>query len=110
MDWGTGHLTIIVGTGDGAFANNNCPQDRAFVNFFQMTRVCPGVCPGGMLGVGIDSHINRVCNSTLFCPRVQNYSSCFKDSLQNKTKKVIPTSTIIKKTNIIHPRNNFNLK
>ena len=25
MDWGVRHLTIIVGTGDGAFANKNCP-------------------------------------------------------------------------------------
>ena len=43
MDWGAGHLTIIVGTGGGAFANKNCPQDRAFEHFFQM----PGVCLGG---------------------------------------------------------------
>ena len=53
MDWGAGHLTIIVGTGGGAFANKNCPQDRAFEHFFQM----PGGLPGGMLAAGIDSHI-----------------------------------------------------
>ena len=58
MDWGAGHLTIIVGTGGGAFDNKNCPQDRAFEQFFQMPRVCPGVCPGGMLAAGIDSHIS----------------------------------------------------
>ena len=37
---GAGHLTIIVGTGGagggGAFANKNCPQGRAFEQFFQM--------------------------------------------------------------------------
>ena len=44
---GGGHLTIIVGTGGGTFANKNCPQDRAFEQFFQMPGVCPGVCPGG---------------------------------------------------------------
>ena len=26
MDWGAGHLTIIVGTGGGAFVDKNCPQ------------------------------------------------------------------------------------
>ena len=43
MDWGRGggHLTIIVGTGDGAFANKNCPQGRAFEQYFQT----PGGCP-----------------------------------------------------------------
>ena len=32
------HLTIIVGTGGGAFANKNCPQCWAFDHFFK----CPG--------------------------------------------------------------------
>ena len=50
-------MTIIVGTGGGAFANKNCPQGQAFEQFFQMPGVCPGVCPGGMLAAGIDSHI-----------------------------------------------------
>ena len=53
MDWGAGHLTIIVETGGGAFTNKNCPQGRAFEQFFQM----PGVCPGGMLAAGTDWHI-----------------------------------------------------
>ena len=52
MDWGVGHLTIIVGTGGGTFANKNCPQSCAFDHFFQMSRVCRG----GMLGLE-DSHI-----------------------------------------------------
>ena len=47
MDWGAGHLSIIVGTGGRAFANKNCPQGRALEQFFQMPGVCPGVCPGG---------------------------------------------------------------
>ena len=58
MDWRAGHLTTTEETGVGAFANKNCPQGRAFEQFFQM----PGVCPGGMLAAGIDSHIRtRVC-------------------------------------------------
>ena len=56
MDWRSGHLNTTEGTGGGAFANKNCPQGRAF-EFFQMSGVCPGVCPGGMLAAGIDSHI-----------------------------------------------------
>ena len=55
MDWGAGHLTIIVGTGGGAFANKNCPQGQAFEQFFQMPGVYPG---GGMLAAGIDSYIS----------------------------------------------------
>ena len=53
MDWEARHLTIIVGTGGGAFASENCPQDRAFDQFLKM----PGACPGGMLAAGINSHI-----------------------------------------------------
>ena len=40
MDWGAGHLTIIVGTGGGAFADKNCPQARGM----------PGGMPGGLPG------------------------------------------------------------
>ena len=39
--------------GGGAFASENCPQDRAFDQFLKM----PGACPGGMLAAGINSHI-----------------------------------------------------
>ena len=53
MDWRAGHLTVIVGTGGGAFANNSCPQCQAFDQFFPM----PGGLPGGMLMAGVDSHI-----------------------------------------------------
>ena len=42
MDWGAGHLTIIVETGGGVFTNKNCPQGRVFHHFFQMLGVCPG--------------------------------------------------------------------
>ena len=53
-----GHLTFIVGTGDGDNDNKNCPQGRAFDQLFQR----PGVFPGrGMLAAGIDSHITLVC-------------------------------------------------
>ena len=48
MDWRAGHLTTTEGTGGGAFANKNCPQDRAFEQFFQM----PGICPEGGGGGG----------------------------------------------------------
>ena len=34
MDWRAGHLNTTEGTGDGAFANKNCPQGRAFEIFF----------------------------------------------------------------------------
>ena len=65
MGWGARHLTIIVGTGGGAFANKNCLQGRACELFFQMPGVYPGVCPGGggMLVAGIDSHINNDDNN-----------------------------------------------
>ena len=46
MDWRAGHLTTTEGTGDGAFANKNCPQGRALENLFK----CPGMpegFPGG---------------------------------------------------------------
>ena len=58
-----GHLTIIVGTGGGAFANKNYPQGRAFDKTFQVPGVCRGVCPRGgcsRLESGIDSHIRLV--------------------------------------------------
>ena len=56
MDWGIGHLTVIVRTGGGVFANESCPQGRAFNQFLPI----PGVSRGrGMLAVGIDSHINH---------------------------------------------------
>ena len=49
MDWGAGHLTIIVGTGDVVFANINC---RPFDQFFQI----PGVCPGDACGWNCLAH------------------------------------------------------
>ena len=51
------HLAIIVGTGGGAFANKNCPQGRAFDEFFSSARGLPG---GGILVAGIDSHITNM--------------------------------------------------
>ena len=58
MDREAGYLTIIVGTGGGAFENNNCSQGRAFDQFFQRSEVCLGFARGGgMLEAGIDSHI-----------------------------------------------------
>ena len=62
MDWRAGHLTTTEGTGSRAFANKNCPRGRAFELFFQMPWVCSGVCPGGMLTAGIDSHISKEKN------------------------------------------------
>ena len=55
MDWRAGHLTTTEGTEGGAFANENCPQGRAFEQFFQLPGGLPG---GGMLAAGIDSHIS----------------------------------------------------
>ena len=59
MDRGARYLTIIVGTGSGALDNKNYRQGRAFDQFFQLPGVCLGVCRGGggMLALGIDSHI-----------------------------------------------------
>ena len=55
---GGGHLTIIVGMGDGAFATQKLPaRGRAFDHLFQMPGFCPEIFPGGMLAAGIDSHI-----------------------------------------------------
>ena len=49
MDWGAGHLAIIVGMGSRAFANN----------FFKCPRYARGFARGGegVLVSGIDSHI-----------------------------------------------------
>ena len=42
--------------GRGVFANESCPQGRAFNQFLPI----PGVSRGrGMLAAGIDSHINH---------------------------------------------------
>ena len=58
---GTRHLTIVVGKGRGAFANENCLQGRAFDQSFES----PRGLPGWMLAAGIDSHIiYRNCKST----------------------------------------------
>ena len=52
--------------GGRAFANKNCPQGRAFDQFFQMLGVFPGVYGGGgMLAAGIDSHIIFNCSLIL---------------------------------------------
>ena len=56
LDWGAGHLTILVGTGGGVFSNKNCPQGRTFDHLFQLPGVWPGVCIRGKLAAGIDSH------------------------------------------------------
>ena len=61
MDWGAGHLTIIVRTWDGALADKNCPQGRAFEQFFQM----PGYARGWMLAAGIDSYITVTWPTTV---------------------------------------------
>ena len=54
IDWGAGHLTVIVGTVGGAFGNKNCPLGRAFDHFFK----CLGFAEeGGMLAAGIGPHI-----------------------------------------------------
>ena len=50
MDWGAGHFTVIVGTGD--VVNENCLLSQALDNFFSNAQGLPG----GMLAAGIDSH------------------------------------------------------
>ena len=47
MDLGARHLTIIVGTGDGAFANKNCPQAWVFDHFFKCLGFARGFAQEG---------------------------------------------------------------
>ena len=63
MDRGAGHLAIIVGTGGGAFANENCRLGQAFDHFIN----CPGICLGGMLAPGIESHIIIILYQVFIC-------------------------------------------
>ena len=56
----TGHLTIIVGTGGGAFANK-----KFLNNFFKCLGYAWGFCPGGgggggMLMAGSDLYVTTV--------------------------------------------------
>ena len=69
MDWRAGHLTTTEGTRGGAFANKNCPQGRAFEQFFQMRGGLPG---GWMFAAGINSHIMRTlsCAFLISCKKV----------------------------------------
>ena len=63
MEWRAGHLTTTEGTGDGAFANKNCPQG-GHLKKNSNARDMPGGLPGGgMLAARIDSHI--MCESIL---------------------------------------------
>ena len=66
MDWGAAGRAFDHHSrkGDGAFANKNCPQGRAFDQLFSNVPGLSGVCPRGggggggrMLAAGIDSHI-----------------------------------------------------
>ena len=75
IDLGATHLTVIVGTGGGAFINKNCLQGRAFDHFFK----CPGFARGfawGMLAAGIDSHITAE-NITLTRSTSEFITECF---------------------------------
>ena len=47
-------MTVMVGTGGGAFANESCLQDWKFDQFFSNAQGLPG----GMLVAGTDSHIS----------------------------------------------------
>ena len=51
LDWGAGHLTIIVGTGDGAFAKKTARRAGHLI-ILSYARCMPG----GILAAGIDSH------------------------------------------------------
>ena len=70
MDWRAGHLTIIVGTGRGVFANKNCPQGRAFdSNFFKGPGFVRGFARrGDACGWNL---LARVMSSTLIESKVQ---------------------------------------
>ena len=57
MDCGARHLTIIVGTGVGQFANENYLLSQTFDHFFSNA----GFWPGGVFAAGIDSQILKHC-------------------------------------------------
>ena len=58
MDLGAGHLTIIVGTGSGAFCRQKLPAGPGIWQNFSSPRGLPGGLPGGgMLAAGIHSYI-----------------------------------------------------
>ena len=47
MDWGTRHLTVIIGTGAGHLSTKVARRAGHLTNFFPMPGVCPGpVCTG----------------------------------------------------------------
>ena len=60
MDWGTGYLTIIVGTGAGHLQTKIARGVGHFNNFFKRPGYARGLPGGGMLAVGIDSHITYI--------------------------------------------------
>ena len=93
---GAGYLTVIVSTGGGAFANESCPQDRAFDQFFSM----PGICPGEMLAARIDSHIifrfrsvNPILHGSQGGRRAESAHANFKDSCLRPRILLLRTTT-----------------
>ena len=72
MDWGAGHLTIIVGTGGAGHLPTKIARRAGHLNnFFK----CPGVFPGGMLAAGIDSHISYMFFILRDSPFKNNYQT-----------------------------------
>ena len=59
MDYGAGHLTVIVGMGTGAFANESCLLGQAFDKCFSNAW---GKGGGEMLVAGTDLHIRLLDN------------------------------------------------
>ena len=65
----TGLLLFANGRGAGTLLTIKCPAPGTH------REKMPGVCPGGMLAVGIDSHIKLCQLSTLSLP--QRFSGVF---------------------------------
>ena len=59
MDWRAGHLTTTEGTVAGHLPTKIARRAGHLNNFFKCPGVYPGICPVGMLVVGIDSHISN---------------------------------------------------
>ena len=58
MDWGSEHLTTILGIGVGHLPTKIAGRARHLNSFFKCLGYAQGFAPGEMLVTGIDSHIS----------------------------------------------------
>ena len=81
-----GHLTIMVGTGRGTFANENCPQEIGIRPIFSKARGLPGRV---ILADSIDLHIN-IQDGVLTC--MQSIKTKTFKYLVIKASRLFPNS------------------